>query len=244
MEETELGGSQGHYPTTVWTDVFRREDPSSDRVRAKLEGLLFRYWKPIYRTIRLSGRYRMEEAKDLTQAFFTKVLEDGTFSRYRPEKGRLRTYLRAALTYFLVKRSEAQRCLKRGGDRLHLSLNDDDWRDELEPSDPGREPGEVLDQEWAHSILEEAIRDLRIRLETERRFGWFDVFQAVDLHPGPDAPPSYEAVAERLGLRETQVTHFLHGARQALRETVIEKIREYTGSPDEVYDELRSLLGN
>ena len=43
-----------------------------------------------------------DDAKDLTQAFFTRVLEKGYFKEARQERGRFRAFLLTAVKRFLI----------------------------------------------------------------------------------------------------------------------------------------------
>jgi DNA-directed RNA polymerase specialized sigma24 family protein len=47
-----------------------------ERQRA-YESLILAYWKPVYKTVRLKWNKSNEDAKDLTQAFFTRAMEKG-----------------------------------------------------------------------------------------------------------------------------------------------------------------------
>ena len=82
--------------------------------RLAMESLCERYWYPLYVFVRRRG-YRPEDAQDLTQAFFTRLLDKGDVARASPARGRFRSFLLASLQNFLIKEFDRARALKRGG---------------------------------------------------------------------------------------------------------------------------------
>jgi DNA-directed RNA polymerase specialized sigma24 family protein len=74
----------------------------SAEAKAALEKLCRTYWWPLYGFVRREG-YTPEEAQDLTQAFFARLLERKDLETVRQERGRLRSYLLASLKNFLSK---------------------------------------------------------------------------------------------------------------------------------------------
>src|SRR5438067_13767906 len=93
------------FVTTHWSVVLaaQAQSPAADEA---LEKLCRTYWPPIYSFVRREGR-TVEDAQDLTQSFFARLLERRDFDAVRKEKGRLRSYLLVALKHFLV--NERQR---------------------------------------------------------------------------------------------------------------------------------------
>ena len=88
----------------------------SPAAQEALEDLCRTYWRPIYGFVRREGA-RPEEAKDITQGFFALILERKDFSSVRQEKGRLRSFLLAALKHFMANERRDAATLKRGGGR-------------------------------------------------------------------------------------------------------------------------------
>ena len=116
-------GAGGRFPTTRRSVVLavRHAEPG---VRRRAWDLLAEsYWRPVYRYLRLRWRTAPEEAEDLTQEFFARALEKGTFDRYDPGRARFRTYLRTCLDGFVANERKAASRLKRGGGRPALSLD-------------------------------------------------------------------------------------------------------------------------
>ena len=86
------------FATTHWSVVLTAQGESAAAQEA-LERLCRTYWPPIYSFIRREGR-TVEDAQDLTQSFFARLLERRDFAAVSQEKGRLRSYLLAALKHF------------------------------------------------------------------------------------------------------------------------------------------------
>jgi DNA-directed RNA polymerase specialized sigma24 family protein len=59
------------------------------------------YWRPLYGFVRRHGLGR-EEAQDLIQDFFARLLEHRNLATVWREKGRLRSYLLVSLKHFLA----------------------------------------------------------------------------------------------------------------------------------------------
>ena len=73
---TEMGGLDDRFQSTQWSAVRWALDPADPRASEALQALIERYWRPVYFFIRRKGR-NVEEAKDLTQGFFCRLLEKG-----------------------------------------------------------------------------------------------------------------------------------------------------------------------
>src|SRR5215467_12228495 len=94
------GGAMA-FTTTHWSVVLEAQG-KSPAAEAALEKLCRTYWWPLYGFVRRQG-YNPEEAQDLTQAFFARLLERRDFETVRRERGRLRSYLLASIKNFLSK---------------------------------------------------------------------------------------------------------------------------------------------
>ena len=95
--------------------VAARSAEPDQRQRA-LEVLIAAYWKPVYKYMRLHWRKENEEAKDLTQDFFYRLLEKDFLASYEPKRSRLRTFLRVCVDRLIANQDKASRRLKRGGE--------------------------------------------------------------------------------------------------------------------------------
>jgi RNA polymerase sigma-70 factor (ECF subfamily) len=96
------------FATTSWTQVLAAREAPSSESRQALEGLCNAYWYPLYAFVRHQG-YGPEESRDLTQAYFTQLIEKGSLKDFDPSLGRFRVFLKASVKNFLSKeRDKAQ----------------------------------------------------------------------------------------------------------------------------------------
>ena len=93
------------------------------RGRDSLAGLCQAYWFPLYAYVRRRG-YSPEDSQDLTQAFFTRLMEKNWVAGADRSKGRFRTFLLAAMKHFLADEWDRAKAAKRGGDAIVLPLAD------------------------------------------------------------------------------------------------------------------------
>lgn len=248
---TWMGGPDRAFRTTIWSDILAAQDRSNPQWQQKLGGLCQAYWKPVYAYIRVAWNKPVEEAKDLTQAFFARFLEKDYLSRLRPELGSFRGYLKRALQHFLINAKEA--ALSAQGHRRVFSL--DASPDELGTvgvAAPQETPERVYDREWFRCLIHAAIGELRASLKAEGKDIYFEVFRAYCLEPGKEVlheeqdqkPSTYRAIAAGLGLQETDVRNYLSYSRRVLKEIVRARIRDYVANEDEVEGELRQAAGS
>jgi hypothetical protein len=94
---TLAGGSD--FPTTRWTLVIAAADPRRTEARSALVSLCEAYWYPLYAYIRRRG-YAADQAQDLAQDFFVRVLEGRYLDRADPDKGRFRAFILTSLKFF------------------------------------------------------------------------------------------------------------------------------------------------
>jgi RNA polymerase sigma-70 factor (ECF subfamily) len=243
--DTTLGGSGRSFPTTQWSQVLGAQDPTQPGHRDRLDALLRAYWKPAYAYIRVGWKKSNEDAKDLTQAFFARLLQNGRIAAVQAEGGRFRSYLKQALKNFLI---DAERAA--------------DVRRPVEPVfaieafevPAGGTPDGVFDREWLSCLLGSSLATLEAELKKEGKSAYFNVFHTylldpngarevtVATHSGELSLPTYASVGKRWGLSESDVRNYLTHCRSRLREILKAGIRETVENARDVEDELRSLL--
>src|SRR6187551_757821 len=125
---------RGKFVTTHWSLVLAAAREEDRDGRLAMDSLCERYWYPLYVFVRRRG-YSAEDAQDLTQAFFTRLLDKGDVARASPARGRFRSFLLASLQNFLINEYDRARALKRGGGvRVSsIDMTDGRWRMEASP---------------------------------------------------------------------------------------------------------------
>jgi RNA polymerase sigma-70 factor (ECF subfamily) len=107
------------FTTTHWSVVRAARESAS-----ALETLCCTYWYPLYAYVRRRG-HSPEEAEDLTQEFFARLLAGKDLSGVDRAKGKFRSFLLAALNHFLANEWDRATAVKRGGNQVLISLEDD-----------------------------------------------------------------------------------------------------------------------
>src|SRR5262245_22543191 len=136
------------FPTTRWTLVTAAADPQRTEARSALVSLCEGYWYPLYAYVRRRG-YPADQAEDLTQGFFIRILEGRYLDRAEPEKGRFRAFLLTSMKFFLADEADRARAQKRGGGNvLSLEISSGEGRYLREP--PCNEtPESIFERRWA-----------------------------------------------------------------------------------------------
>ena len=244
LPETEIGGDARNFPSTSWSTLseLRRTDPAARR--KKLEELIEQYWKPVYCVIRASWSKSNEDAKDLTQEFFVRSVLDGSLvDGFDPDRGSFRTFLKGALSHFMMNSARDASTEKRGGRSTIVSLDTESLELSEFIPDPGTlPPDRIFDAAWKTTVLGRALRLLEDRLNGQGRQDCFRVFRRYELEPGSEAP-SYRAVAEELGLSADVVKHALVKAREEYRRAVTDVLCGTVGSAELLARELDDLFG-
>ena len=80
------GIGRRRFATTRWSLVLAAGEGGSERSKRALAELCAQYWYPLYAYARRRG-YDPEDARDLTQAFFTKLLEKRDLRMADPTRG-------------------------------------------------------------------------------------------------------------------------------------------------------------
>ena len=230
---------QAGFTTTHWSVVLAAQADSTPKARAALAQLCERYWYPLYAYLRRSG-HSADDAQDLTQAFFARILEKRTFRQADPARGRFRSFLLASLKNFVANERGRARAQKRGGVTPPLSLEFDtaEGRYRIEP--PNDEtPEKVFDRRWALTLLEGVLARLRgefVKTQKETVFDHLKVYLA-----GQKADVGYAKVGEQLEMTEGAVKVAVHRLRRRFRHLLREEISQTVSSPDQVEDEIRHL---
>jgi RNA polymerase sigma-70 factor (ECF subfamily) len=215
------------------------------RARA-LETLAEAYWKPVYTYVRLKAGRSHEEAADLTQEFFARLVEKDWLVRFDPSKARLRTYLRVLVDGIVANESKAKGRVKRGGGLQILSLDFDAVRSEVEEHRAGGElsPEDLFEKEWARSVFSMAVERFQGACAADGRALRFALFSAYDLEgDAAEKRPRYEDLARKVGTTTVDVTNQLAAARRDFRRILLDLLRELTVSDAEFRAEARALLG-
>ncbi|WP_437586213.1 RNA polymerase sigma factor [Sorangium sp. So ce1000] len=89
------------FPETSWGLVGRAGLPLAPEGRQALAALCELYWYPVYSFVRRYGA-PADEAQDLTQGFFARLLERSDLATADQERGRFRSWLIACVKHYVA----------------------------------------------------------------------------------------------------------------------------------------------
>ena len=230
----------GCFVTTHWSVVLTAGRSDTTRAQAALEQLCRNYWQPLYAYVR-RAKHSREEAKDLTQAFFARLLAQNTVARADPARGRFRSFLLASLKHFLANEWDKARAQKRGGGAQLMTLEFDTAETRcVQPAAPGDSPDRAFDRQWALALLDLVLGRLR---REYRDAGREEMFLGLkDTLGGGRAEIPYRELGAKLGMSEGAVKVAAHRLRARYRELLREEIANTVAGPEEVEEELRELF--
>jgi len=229
------------FATTRWSLVLAAASGTpSSASRDALATLCETYWYPLYAYLRSRGE-RPEDAEDLTQAFFARLVEKETIEHADPARGRFRSFLLASLKHFAANARDHTAAAKRGGGVALIPLTFEDGEDRFlrEPS-IDETPERIFDRRWAQALLARALA----RLDREMiQHGKREDFVVLRRYLLGDAPQlSYGDAAIQLGASAGSIKVAVHRMRRRFRDLVRDEIAQTVDSPEEVDDELRHLF--
>jgi RNA polymerase sigma factor (sigma-70 family) len=233
------------FPATRLSVVQRTRSGDEETRQVALAAIIEAYWKPVYKYLRLKWSLTPDEASDLTQEFFTTVLEKDVVEKYDPAKARFRTYLRMCVDGLASNARKAERRLKRGGGITIVPLDFETAEGEMATHEPAvvADVDELFYREWVRALLERSVSDLKRAADDAGRPAMFEVFARYDLLDDRDTRPTYAEIARDLGLTAATVTNHLAAMRRQFRAIVLERLRELTSSEEEWEAEAARLLG-
>lgn len=227
--------------TTRWSMVAAAGKGQSSEAGDAMADLCKAYWYPLYAFLRRSGKGQVE-AQDLTQAFFTSLIEKRGLRAAEPNKGRFRSYILGALRHFLSNEHDRAAALKRGGEFKFHSLDWESAEGKLGPEPQARtSPESAFDRDWALVLVDRAFERTRDDFE---RAGKATLFAALSTCLTEGEPPKpYSELCADLDLGEGAFRVAVHRARRHFRECLRREIAETLSDPSKLDEELNSLFG-
>ena len=229
------------FATTRWTLVMAASRESAPGAREALSQLCELYWPPLYSYARRHG-HSVEEAQDLTQAFFARFLEKRDVQDADPQRGRFRSFLLSSFKHFLANQYDHEHAKKRGGGQVVLSLEIDTAEAQYAAEPPDALTPEALyEQQWARGVLARSQAALRAEVVKSGKEHLFE--QVKDLLVGEKPEGGHAEIAKTLGTTEGALRVTIHRLRRRLRELLRTEILATVSDDAEVDDEIRYLIG-
>lgn len=232
--------NDSRFLTTQWTRILASDGSSTDSVSSGLTRLCETYHQPVYAFIR-HRCHDPEKARDLCQGFFEMLIETGFYKKAEREKGRFRTYLLAAVKNYLNEDYRKSQRLKRGGDKIHLSLDLDEaelgFRGELSSESKNEA---AFDHDWAVTVFDQVWLQLRSEYESA---GHLDRYTAI--HPilvDPSIRTSYADLGSQLGLSENGIKTVVHRMKARFRALFRDHVGRLVEHPGDIDEEISYLI--
>jgi RNA polymerase sigma-70 factor (ECF subfamily) len=217
-------------------------DPSAPEARAALAELCGAYWFPIYVFIRRKG-HGPDEALDLTQDYFTRLLETDVLASADHRRGRFRAFLRTDCAFFLSHHHERSCALKRGGGRTALPIDARDAEGRyLRQSADATTAERLFDQAWALNLLDAVLKQLAREYADTGRATQFQILHgAIGMQA---RQVSYENLGARMGTSAGAVQQAVQRLRKRYKAILRDQIAATLEDPDEaaINDEIRDLF--
>jgi RNA polymerase sigma-70 factor (ECF subfamily) len=230
----------GGFVTTQWSRVLAARDGSDEQARQALESLFQAYWLPLFAFVRRQG-HDPESASDLTQAYFTTLIEKGFLKAVEPSAGRFRSFLLTSLKHFLSHERDREQALKRGGGAHTFSLDAQAAEETLGPEPADHlTPEQIFERQWALTVLDRSLERLRMDSVKAGSETQFEILKPC--LTGESSRGAYGDAAAELGMSEGAVRTAVHRLRKRFGAALRAEVRETVADPSEADDEIRYLL--
>ena len=228
---------RSRFATTQWSLVLAaaRCGAADGEALARLCSL---YWYPVFAFVRRHG-HSADEAQDLTQGFFTRLLEKGELGHADQNRGRFRSFLLTACLHFISNEGDRMRAIKRGGGATAIPIDVVEAEGRYERALVSMQtPERLYERQWALTLMGVVLASLRneyVAAGNERLFDCLSGFLAD--HAGTHAD-----TARDLDMTVPAVKMAVHRLRRRYRESLRERVADTVDSPEEVDDEIRHLM--
>ena len=218
----------------------RAAGDADDASRDAMGELCEAYWYPIYSYVRRRGNDH-HDAVDLTQGFFTHLLENDSLARAHPDRGRFRAFLLASVKNFMTSTWRTNTTARRGGCHAIVSVDDEAFQQQYQSQLANDfTPETLFERSWVESLLRRAVQ----RLSREYGdAGKSELFDAVDgyLVASSEKVPQAQ-IADQLGMTAPAVAMSIHRIRQRYAQLVRDEIGNTVADPADIDDELGRLM--
>jgi RNA polymerase sigma-70 factor (ECF subfamily) len=234
-----LRAHKDRFVTTHWSMVISAGCGRSSEANRALTALCENYWFPLYAFVRRAG-YAVEDAQDLTQDFFARLLAQHTLSKVDRQKGKFRRFLLVAMKHFLADQRDRAHAKKRGGNRIVISFDclDAETRYRLEPAQ-NLTPEKMFEKQWVLSLLDQVLTRLQDELVIA---GKASLFRSLKSTLTGVKSISYAAIGAELGMTEGAVKVAAHRMRRRYRELLRQEIAQTVATPEDIGEEIDYLL--
>lgn len=229
----------GRFQTTRWT-LIRRARGESAEASLALSELCKIYWYPLYAFVRRKG-HSADDAADLTQAFFARLLEKRDLDAVDPKFGRFQSWMLASMTHFLANEWDRASAQKRGGGTVPVPIDgvqaDRAWREETTLT---LSPERLYERKMTFALF------ARVRAVLEAEYsaqGNGELYALLKGKLTDEAIGPYAEIAAALEKTEGAVKQHVGRLKERYTSALLEEVEHLVdGSPEEVKAELARML--
>ncbi|QDV47460.1 RNA polymerase sigma factor RpoE [Stieleria neptunia] len=231
---------QSAFQSTHWSVVLRAGVDGGEDARSALGELCQTYWYPIYAFVRRRGNDH-HDAVDLTQGFFTQLMEKQSLHHADPQNGRFRAFLLASVKNFMTNDWRARGAVRRGGNTTTVSVDNDAFRQQYQQQlADDCTPEMLFERSWIDTLLRSGIERLR---REYAQAGKSVLFEAIHPHLVASSEKVPQAdIADQLEMTKAAVAMSIHRLRQRYAHVIREAIASTVADPEDIEDELSRLL--
>lgn len=228
------------FDTTRWSLVLAAGQGGSGTSREALARLCESYWYPVFAFVMRQG-HGADEARDLTQGFFARLIERNDIADADPSRGRFRSFLLSACQHFLCDERDRDLAKKRGGGRPPISIDAAEaelrYRRALSHEET---PERLYQRQWSLTLLAGVFDGMREQYAADGRERIFDRlkgFLTADAAAGTHAE-----AARDLGMSVAAVKVAVHRLRRRYGDSLRRHVADTVASDLHVDDEIRHLI--
>lgn len=228
-----------HFRTTAWSVVIGAQEDDGHQKHDCLSRLCKTYWKPVYQYIRRRGLSH-DEARDMTQEYFTTFLEKDFVLTADRERGKFRTFVLVTVNRFLTK--QLTRRSKREA-RLNIIIpTEDDGEEFMLPELAIKETAEdEFNRRWALSIIESTLEHMKEECRSGNKKYYYQALELFLESAASSHSLSYREMAQRLDVSEVDITNYLFRGRNIFQKLLREEIRQSVSSESAIDEEIEAL---
>ena len=198
------------------------------------------YWYPVFAFVRRQG-HPSDDAQDLTQGFFTRLIEKGDLGDADRSRGRFRSFLLTACQHYLSNERDRARAQKRGGGILPMSIDVAAAESRYDRALAHAEtPERLYERQWCLTLLAGVLDDVREEYDAAGRVALFDRLKGF--LTGDEGAGTHADAAGDLGTTAAAVKVAVHRLRRRYREALHRRVSDTVETAEEIDDEIRHLL--
>lgn len=227
-----------NFATTQWSLVLEAVDQKSPNADQALAVLCQSYWYPLYAFARKRGHNR-DDAADLTQEFFSRLIDRSLLQSADPARGRFRSFLLTIFQRFLARQYHESQAEKRGGKWTRIEFDPDSSESRyIRSSAADQSPEYLFDREWALTLLGQVLEQLDAEYSSK---GKSDIFNSCRPFLIGTSSGDYAALAGQMNMSEGALRVAIHRMRDRYRDLLRQSVASTVSSPAEIDEELTEL---